>query len=208
MAGLKGRRRRGEYVRVKVNSFLRDTCGVDTIPLRMILYLTVTGIVIFLVASSWNSLSPVYSGAKDSKQINDAALELLSIQNGYARNVLEQNSPDGSTCTVEFSMTNINYLAFGVDPDPDMNGNFTDTQWIAENNTIICQYVNGAKNRYNIDGNVINFRKGTQDNTGKWILNDELDTNKNMGILIEGPVEGDFNFELVLADEKYTISHF
>ncbi|WMW21088.1 hypothetical protein RE476_06605 [Methanolobus mangrovi] len=193
---------------VKVNSFLMDTRGVDTIPLKMILYLTVTGIVIFLVASSWNSLAPVYSGAKDSKQINAAALELLSIQNGYARNILEQNSPDGSTCTVELSMQDISYLAFGVDPDPDMNGNLTDNQWVPENNTIICQYVNGVKDRYNIDGNVINFRKGTLDNTGKWILNDELDTNRNIGILIKGPVEGKFNFELVLADEKYTISHF
>jgi len=195
-------------VGVKVTSFLRDTRGVDTIPLKMVFYLTVTGAIIVMVAASWNSLSPVYSGAKDSKQISDAALELLSIQNGYARNIQEQNSPDGSTCTIELSISDINYLAFGMDPDPDMNGNLTDTQWIAENNTIICQYVNGAKDRYNIDGNIINFRKGKMDNTGKWILNDELDTNKNMGILIEGPVEGKFNFELVLADEKYTISHF
>ncbi|WP_319506848.1 hypothetical protein [uncultured Methanolobus sp.] len=75
---------------VKVTSFLRDTRGVDTIPLKMVFYLTVTGAIIVLVAASWNSLSPVYSGAKDSKQINAAALELLSIQNGYARNIQER----------------------------------------------------------------------------------------------------------------------
>ncbi|WP_242492592.1 hypothetical protein [Methanolobus psychrotolerans] len=192
----------------KETSFLRDTRGIDTVPLKMVFYLAVTGVIIFLVASSWNSLSPVYSKAKDSKQINDAALELLSIQNGYARNVQEQNGPDGSTCTIGLSMDDVEYLAFGVDPDPDMNGNLTDTQWVQENNTIICKYVNGAKNRYNIDGNIILFKKGTLDYTGKWTLDNDHDINKSLGVVIEGPLEGNFNFELVLAEKKYTLSHF
>ncbi len=193
---------------VKGTTFFRDTRGADTIPLKMVFYLAVTAIVIFLVAFSWNNLSPIYSGAKDSKQINDAALELLSIQNGYSRTLQEHNSPQGSTCTIKLSMPDVDYLAFGVDPDPDMNNNLTDTHWIQENNTIICQYKNGVKNRYDIEANVVDFRKGKLDNKGKWALDDNQNKSENMGVVIEGPISGKFDFELVLADKKYTLSHF
>ncbi len=195
-------------VGVKRTTFFRDTRGVDTIPLKIVFYIAVTAAIIFLVAFSWNNLSPIYSGAKDSKQINDAALELLSIQNGYARPLLGYNSPQGSTCTVKLSMPNVDYLAFGVDPDPDMSGNLNDTQWTLENNTIICQYENGVKDRYDIDGNVIYFRKGKLDDSGIWVLDDGQNKSENMGVVIEGPISGDFDFELVLADKKYTLSHF
>lgn len=193
---------------VKGTTFFRDTRGADTIPLKMVFYLAVTGAIIFLVAFSWNSLSPIYSGAKDSKQINDAALELLSVQNGYARTLQGHNGPQGSTCSVKLSLPDVDYLAFGVDPDPDMNGNLNDTQWILENNTIICQYKNGVKDRYDIGGNVIYFRKGKLDDSGIWVLDDGQNKSENMGVVIEGPISGNFDFELVLADKKYTLSHF
>ncbi|MDY0387423.1 MAG: hypothetical protein RBT65_09915 [Methanolobus sp.] len=195
-------------VGVKGTTFFRDTRGVDTIPLKMVFYLAVTAAIIFLVAFSWNNLSPIYSGAKDSEQINDAALELLSIQNGYARTLQGYNDPQGSTCSVKLSLPDVDYLAFGVDPDPDMNGNLNDTQWTLENNTIICQYKNGVKDRYDIDGNVIYFRKGKVDNSGIWVLDDGQNKSENMGVVIEGPISGNFDLELVLADKKYTLSHF
>lgn len=193
---------------VKGTSFFRDTRGVDTIPMKMVFYLVITGAVMFLVAFSWNSVSPVYSGAKDSRQINDAAIELMSIQKGYARSLPEQNSPQGSTCSIKLALPHISYLAFGADPDPDMNGNLTDSPWILENNTIICQYGNGAKDRYHLDGDTISFRKGKMDRTGKWVIDDDQDPYNSMGIVIEGPVVGNFNFELIFEDKLYTISHF
>ncbi|WP_340820673.1 hypothetical protein [Methanolobus sp. WCC4] len=193
----------------KGNSFVRDTRGADTIPLKMVFYLLITGAIIFLMAFSWNSLSPVHSGAKDSKQIDDVRVELMSIQNGYARDISDLTGPDGSTCTVELSLPQVSYLAFGVDPDPDMNGNLTDSYWIQENNTIICQYGNGAKDRYHIDGDTIFFRKGTFDNnTGKWIPDSDQDNNRNIGLVLEGPVKGNFDFELIMEDKKYTLSNF
>ncbi|MEZ5335419.1 MAG: hypothetical protein R2741_09365 [Methanolobus sp.] len=192
----------------KIKSFISDTRAADTIPLKMVFYLVITGTVIILTAFAWNSISPVYLGAQDSKQINDAALEIRSIQNGYPRNLLEPSSPEGSTCSIELSMPHIRYLAFGVDPDPDMNGNLDDTYWVEENNTIICQYGNGARERYYIKGDDIFFRKGMQDTNGNWILDNNQDINKSNGLVIEGPVEGTFNLELVISDRKYTLSHF
>ncbi|WP_342304519.1 hypothetical protein [Methanolobus sp. ZRKC5] len=84
-------------VGVKITTFFRDTRGVDTIPLKMVFYLAVTCAVIFLVAFSWNSLSPIYSGAKDSKQINDAALLSSCLyktdMQGPFRNIIAHRDP-------------------------------------------------------------------------------------------------------------------
>ncbi|MBP1910370.1 hypothetical protein [Methanolobus bombayensis] len=191
---------------VENSSFFRDTRGIDTVPLKLIFYLAVTGAIIFLMAFSWNNMAPAYSGAKDRKQINSAAIEIMSIQDGYARNIQEVNSPEGSICSIELSLSDVRFLAFGVDPDIDMNGNLSDSLWQVENNTIICQYENGVRNLYHIDGETIVFKKGKLDNsTDLW----EPDENvASKGIVIEGPISGTFNFELILDNGKHTLSHF
>ena len=75
-----------------------------------------------------------------------------------------------------------------------------------ENNTIICQYENGVRNLYHIDGETIIFKKGRLDNsTGLWLPGEDADST---GIVIEGPISGTFNFELIPDDGKYTLSHF
>nr|WP_321497870.1 hypothetical protein [uncultured Methanolobus sp.] len=191
---------------VENNSFFRDTRGIDTVPMKMVFYLAVTGAIIFLMAFSWNNMAPVYSGAKDSKQINSAVLDIVAIQDGYARNIQDANSPEGSICSVDLSLPDVRFLAFGVDPDPDVNGNLSDSSWLVENNTIICQYGNGARNLYHIDGETIVFQKGKLDNsTGMWVPDESAGS---AGIVIEGPISGTFNFELILDDGKSTISHF
>ena len=191
---------------VEDNSFFRDTRGIDTVPMKMVFYLAVTGAIIFLMAFSWNNMEPVYSGAKDSKQINSAVLDIVAIQDGYARNLQDVNSPEGSICSVELSLPDVRFMAFGVDPDSNLNGNLSDNSWIMENNTIICQYENGARNLYHIDGETIVFRKGVLDNsTGMWVPDEKAES---AGIVIEGPISGTYNFELILDDGKSTISHF
>ncbi|TQD27689.1 hypothetical protein FKV42_02860 [Methanolobus vulcani] len=187
-------------------SFFRDTRGIDTVPLKLVFYLAITGVIIFLMAFSWNNIAPVYSGAKDSKQINSAALEIVAIQDGYARNIQDVNSPEGSICSIDLTLSDVRFLSFGVDPDSNINGNLSDSSWIVENNTIICQYENGARNLYHIDGETISFKKGKLDNsTGLWVPDENAFSS---GVVIEGPISGTFNFELVLDGGKYTISHF
>lgn len=190
------------------SSFFRDTRGIDTVPLKMVFYLAITGAIIFLMAFSWNNVAPVYSGAKDSKQINSAVLDIVSIQDGYARNLQDLSFTEGSMCSIELSLSDARFLAFGVDPDQDMNGNLSDSSWLLENNTIICQYENGVRNLYHIDGETIIFKKGMLDNsTGLWLPDGDTDADST-GIVIEGPISGTFNFELILDDGKYTLSHF
>ncbi len=193
---------------MKEQGLLRDTRAIDTVPLKMIFYLALTGTILVLVAVSWNSMSPFFKGHQTEEQLNDLSVEILSIQRGYARNLEKGGSTAGSMCTVRLSLPdNVRYLALGVDPDPNVDGNLSNTAWVTENNTMLIQYNNGVRNRFIIEGEHIGFRQGSLTANGIWEL-DPYSTQNNMGIIIENPVNGDYIFELVFAGEKYTLSHF
>ena len=190
--------------------FLCDNGGVDTIPLKMVVYLTITSVIIVLMAISWSNISPFIAGADVDRQLKDAGLAISSIQNGYARD-LTATGQDGSMCTVSFSMPdNVRYVAFGVDPDPDMDRDLTNSAWMPENNTILCQYASGVKERTFIGGDTVDFRKGVINSNGRWVMDDGLVMNSehDPGVVIEGPIEGDFVFEFVRDDKIYTLAHF
>ena len=122
----------------RMRVFINDTRGVDTIPLKLVVYLALTGAVMALIAVSWGNIMPFIEGADVDKQITNAALEITSVRQGSARDILDQRSADGSMCVVELSLPdNVRYVGFGVDPDPDANGNLTDSKWVIEDNTIV-----------------------------------------------------------------------
>lgn len=193
---------------MKDRSFWKDTDGIDTVPQKMIFYLMITGVILVLVAVSWNNVSIYLTDSQIEKEVNSLSVELLSIQKGYPRDLSEVDGTEGSMCVVQLSLPDsVQYLSLGVDPDPDLDGNLSNSVWNAENNTIIIQHYNGVKKRFLIGGERINFRKGSLDKNGNW----NLDTNnlsENKGIVIQNPVTGEFIFELVLYDKKYTLSHF
>ncbi len=191
----------------KERSFLRDIRAIDTVPLKIVLYLAVTGVILMLVAVSWNSVSSFFAGYHVEEQISDLSVEFLSIQKGYARDLENTGSLEGSMCTVTLALPeNVRFLALGVDPDPDTDGNLSNSGWLPENNTLLIQYDNGLRNRFTIKGEEIRFMKGTV-TEGTWGL-DPHSVQDNMGVVIESPVNGEYTFELVLSGEKYTLSHF
>ncbi len=190
--------------------FLNDNRGVDTIPLKMVVYLTITAVIIMLMTISWSNISPFIEGADVDRQLKDAALGISAMQGGYARD-LDATGQDGSMCTVSLSMPdNVRYVAFGVDPDPDMDGNLTNSEWMLENNTILCQYASNVKEHTFLEGDPVKFREGVIDVNGRRVIDSYLAMNlgHDRGVVIEGPIEGDFVFELVRGDETYTLSHF
>lgn len=193
---------------MKKQGLLWDTEAIDTVPLKMVFYLALTGTIIFLAAASWSSISPYFTGYHAEEQISDLSVELFSIQNGYARDLQDAGSIEGSMCTARLSLPeNVRFLALGVDPDPDADGNLNNSAWLPENNTILIQYNNGVRNRFLISSEEIMFRQGSLSTKGTWGL-DPYSVQDNMGIVIVSPINGDYTFELVLADEKYTLSHF
>jgi hypothetical protein len=195
--------------RVQSEGFLKDNRGIDTVALKMVLYLAITGTILLLVTVSWGNISPFFAKAQADEQIKDAAVELLSIQNGYSRNLNDATTVQGSTCIVKLSLPEkVRFLALGVDPDTNCDGNLTNSDWVAENGTILLQYYSGEKTRFLIDDDNIQFRKGIVDQNGNWNI-DSLNGYSPRGVVIEEPVHGDFEFELVYDSTGIvTLSHF
>ncbi|AKB35730.1 hypothetical protein MSSAC_1140 [Methanosarcina siciliae C2J] len=199
-----------------MKKIISDTVAADTIPLKLVVYLGLLAAVLLLLAQAWNTASPVLQEAEVKKQVETASLSLLSIQGGYARDPADRYSPEGSMCTLSFSLpASIRYVSFGADPDQECNGNLTDSGWIPENNTLIYQYKNGVKKRVLIGGTPVHFIRGFRNSDGIWVPAESQDENQtasglgSTGVVIESPVSGEFLFEMVTLDgTRYTMARF
>jgi len=199
-----------------MKKIISDTAATDTIPLKLVVYLGLLAAVVFLLAHAWNTASPVLQESEVKNQVETASLSLLSIQSGYARDPADRYGPEGSMCTLSFSLpSSVRYVSFGVEPDQDCNGNLTDSQWVSENNTLIYQYKNGVKKRVLIEGTPVHFIKGTRNSEGMWVPVESHESNQTVsglestGIVIESPVSGEFLFEMVTKDGiRYTMARF
>lgn len=199
-----------------MRQFFANTVAADTLPLKLVVYLGLLSAVLILLAQAWNAAIPVLEDAQINDQVETASLSILSIQNGHARNSAEFYSPEGSMCTLKFSLPpSIRYISFGVDPDPECNGNLSDSGWRMENNTIVYQYKNGVQKRMLLKGKSVNFVKGELNAKGIWVPatdlknNETLPTLEKTGIVLEYPVTGEYLMELVeVKNVRYTMSHF
>lgn len=196
--------------------FFSDTVAADTIPLKLVVYLGLLAAVLILVAQAWSTAVLFMDDAEIEAQVETASLSIRSIQGGYARNPDDSFSPSGNMCTLEFSLpVSVKYISFGVDPDPECNGNLSDSEWTLENNTIIYQYKDGVKKRVFLEGNPVYFVKGERNSEGVWIPLVNQENNEvfllleKTGVVIEYPVSGEFSFEMVMQNGiRYTMSHF
>ncbi len=203
-----------------VNFYMRDlasdTTAADTIPLKLVVYLGLLAAVLILIFHAWQTAGPVMEDAQIEAQAETASLSIRSIQEGYARNSAENHSPEGTMCTLKFSLpASVRYISFGVDPDPECNGQLSDSEWILENNTVIYQYKNGVKKRLFLEGKPVHFIKGEQNSERIWIPSKKQENTQirpnieKAGVVIEYPVSGEFMFEMVTQGGiRYTMSHF
>lgn len=193
-----------------------DTMAADTIPLKLIVYLGLLASVLILVTHTWHTVNPVLEESQIKAQVETASLSIRSIQEGYARDSAESDSPEGTMCTLKFSFpASVRYIGFGVDPDPERNGQLHDSEWTLENNTIIYQYKNGVKKRLFLEGKPVHFIKGEKNPDGIWIPSGSQENSlmplslEKTGVVIEYPVSGEFVLELVMQNGvRYTMSHF
>ena len=131
-----------------MRQFFSDTVAADTIPLKLVVYFGLLAAVLILLAQAWHMAIPVLEDAKIKDQVETASMSILSIQTGHARDSTDRYSPEGSICTLEFSLpASVRYISFGVDPDIECNGNLSDSKWVMVSNTIIYQYKTGVKKR-------------------------------------------------------------
>jgi len=199
-----------------MRKFLSEVSAADTIPLKLVVYTGLFASVLILMAQAWHTSLPVLEDANMKDQVETAGLEILSIQQGYARELGDKDSSSGTMSLIKFSCPDsIRYISFGIDPDPEGNSYLNDSKWVTEDNTIIYQYKNGVKKRVFLDGENIRFIKGELNSEGIWFPN--LDENGDIvkgfsqenAVVIESPVSGEFLFETIMQKGvRYTMAHF
>ena len=61
-----------------------------------------------------------------------------------------------------------------------------------------------------LSGETIQFRNGIQDASGRWVIDTNLDVvnGHDVGVILEGPISGEFIIEMVFDGERYMLSRF
>ncbi len=193
-----------------MDSFIRDERGTMEIPMRFVVYVMITGAIIALVAIGISRLEPGITEDTLEKQIGAMKVSLDSMQSGAARNLIDPASPGGNIRTYKIVLPqDVGYLAFGADPDPDNDGDLTNTKdnILTDMGNVIIYSSSGGKKIIPLDEN-IEIREGLFEN-GRWVMNRA--DGKQYGVVIRGSGKSEITFELVydpIMKERYTLSHF
>lgn len=192
-------------------SFTRDETASIEIPIRLVVYVILTGAIIALTAIGLSQIWPGITTDSMEKQIGEIKVSLSAMQSGSARNLIDIDSPAGNIRTFKITIPeDVDYIAFGADPDPDNDHNLTNTppdSLTEGGNVIFYSSGKGGKIRIPLDGSV-ELREGLLDN-GRWGINNFGD--KQYGAVITGKGKYELTFELVydpISKEKYTLVHF
>jgi hypothetical protein len=192
-------------------SFTRDETASIELPVRLVVYVILTGAIIALTAIGLSQIWPGITIDSMEKQIGEIKVSLSAMQSGSARNLIDADSPAGNIRTFKITIPeDVDYLAFGADPDPDNDHNLMNTpaDLLTEGgNVIFYSSWKGGKIRIPLDTSV-ELREGLLEN-GRWIINDF--GYKQYGAVITGKGRYELTFELVydpISKEKYTLVHF
>ena len=182
----------------------KDERGADTIPLKLVVYLSIVGIIIVIVAIGLKNAQPPMDTAIMERQIEEVKSSIEIMQTGYSRPISDPQAPTGNIRSFELVLPdNLEYISFGVDPDPDNNGILKNTPpgLITDDGDVVyfkLRYT--GKIRVKLDDNV-HFREGIL-NDGHWTINEP-----HQGVVLTGNSQS-VVFELVNdGGNVYTISH-
>ncbi|HEX7575820.1 MAG TPA: carbohydrate-binding domain-containing protein [Candidatus Methanoperedens sp.] len=192
-------------------TFTRDETASTELPIRLVVYVILTGAIIALTAIGLSQIWPGITADSMEKQIGGIKVSISAMQSGSTRNLIDRDSPAGNIRTFKITIPeDVDYIAFGADPDPDNDYNLTNTpeDFLTEGgNVIFYSSGKGGKTRFPLDGSV-ELREGILDN-GRWIINNLGD--KQYGAVITGKGRYELTFELVydpISKEKYTLVHY
>lgn len=191
-------------------SFIRDDRGTMEIPLRIVVYVMITGAIIALVAIGISRLEPGITEDTLEKQVGSIKVSLASMQSGAARNLIDPASPGGNIRSYKIVLPeDVGYLAFGADPDPDNDGDLTNTKdnILTDKGNVIIYSSSGGKKIIPLDEDT-EIREGIFEN-GRWVMN-SLE-GKQYGVVIRDDGKSEITFELVydpITRKRYTLAHF
>lgn len=190
-------------------SFLHDDNASIEIPIRLVVYVILAGAILGIFLIGISNVWPGITASIMEKQIGEIKASLNGMQSGAMRNLIDSDSPSGNIRTVKITIPeDIDYLSFGVDPDPENDFDLTNTPdgMLTENGNIMVYSGKNGKIRVHLD-EFIELREGRLKN-GRWIVN-EINGKQYGAVLTE---KGDYEliFELVydpILKEKYTLVH-
>lgn len=191
-------------------SLISDERGTLEIPLRFVVYVMITGAIVALVAIGISNIKPGMTVDTLEKQIGAIKVSMAAMQSGAARDLIDPASPGGNIRTYKIVLPeDVGYMAFGADPDPDNDGNLTNTKEsiFTDKGNIIIFSSSAGKKIIPLDEN-IEIREGIFEN-GRWVMNRA--GGKQYGVVIRGSGRSKITFELVydpVSKTRYTLSHY
>jgi len=191
-------------------SFIHDDKGSIEIPIRLVVYVILTAAIVAITAIGLSQIWPGITTDVMEKQIGEIKVLLDTMQNGGARNLIDPDSPSGNIRTLKITIPeDVNYLAFGADPDPENDGNLANTPdgLLTERGNVIFYGSRTGKIRIPLDDH-IELREGLFED-GRWVLNNFA--GKQHGTVISRKGNYDLTFEMVydpISKERYTLVHF
>lgn len=185
----------------------KDEHGIDTIPLKLVVYLVLVGIIIALTAIGLKNAGPPMDGALMERQLGGVKSGIELMQSGYARDLSDPYAATGNIRSFDLVLPErLEYLSFGVDPDPDNNGILNDTPpgLVTDNGDVIYYKLRGDGKRLIKLQDLIHIREGELVE-GRW-LSRSVDGLGQAVVLTGG--SRSVTFELVYdRGTTYTLSH-
>ena len=185
----------------------KDENGIDTIPLKLVVYLALVGIIIALTAIGLKNVGPPMDDALMERQLGEVKSSLELMQSGYSRDLSDPYAATGNTRSFELVLPErLEYLSFGADPDPDNNGILTDTPpgLVTDNGDVIYYKLRGDGKRLVKLRDPVCIREGELVN-GRWLPR-SVDGLEQAVVLTGGSQS--VTFELVCEKgTTYTLSH-
>jgi len=172
-----------------------------------VVYLALVGIIIVLTAIGLNNAGPPMDGALMERQLGAVKSGIELMQSGYARDLSDPYAPTGNIRSFDLVLPErLEYLSFGVDPDPDNNGILTDTppDLVTDNGDVIYYKLRGDGKRLIKLRDSVHIREGELVN-GRWSPTsvDGL----GQAVVLTGGSQS-VTFELVCdRGTTYTLSH-
>jgi len=188
-------------------SFFKDDSASIEIPMRLVVYVTLIAAILALAVIGLSHIWPGMTVNIMEKQVGEIKASLATMQNGGARNLIDPDSPAGNIRTLMITIPeDADYLAFGADPDNDLNLTNTQEGLLTERGNVIFYSGTNGKARIPLDGS-IELREGRFEK-GRWVVNDH--GGKQYGVVISGKGNYELTFELVydpILKERYTLVH-
>lgn len=178
----------------------KNDFAAEMIPIRLIISIAIIAAIALMIGVGFRNLSITL--AENQIEIECRTLEsklYTMMGSGVARDVDEINAGDGTKRSITFNLPDsLMYLAFGVDPDSDNDGEL-ETGLTENGSAIFYRVSGGSKHVLWLTQDEYRFIEGKYID-GKWVINGD-----GQGYIITSGGSTTLTFELVQKNHEIYI---